>query len=350
MARIENIDIAQNEANIVRKRAETKKEGEPDREDYENAEKSLTQEIADFIKDGSREFDEISQDIDKKYEKRMEKNASRERLPKRLLILECSGLNYLLGKLVVLSDEKLDSTNTDMLDVTSKTEELPIDFSEISGVIITGSPADIVEKEAKPWIEKMEKFVGEALDKDIPVLGICFGIQAYADLKGREVPKNEGGREMGVWETDMFLTEEEAENPIFKGMNFKEEKNGDKILKRVSLQTLGSHAYHAEFDPKAQAESMHGFRSTEEGYYYPMVEIDGRFTGLQFHPEFSSPEGIAILETLVKKRADKLVIDGKDPSEILEGLEKYKASLSDDKNPDNVKFLKNFIDIAIGEQ
>jgi GMP synthase-like glutamine amidotransferase len=356
MSTVENIDEAINESDAIRKIAiEEKKKrmeageekGEPTKEDYENADKSLTRELAGFIRDGSQEFEEISKGIEKKFKSRMEGTANLERLPKRLLILECTNLDDLLGRLIVLSDERLDSTNLDMLDVANKADQLPSSFDEISGIIITGSPSDIAEKEQKPWIGIMEKFIKKALERNIPVLGICFGIQAHADLKGREVPKNKGGREMGVWETDIYLSESEAEHPIFKGIDFKEEANGQKILKSASAETLGSHAYCVEYNPKKQAESMHGFHFTEEGNYYPMVEVDGSFVGLQFHPEMSIPEGISILKSLVKKRSDKLIADGKDPKEILKGLEEYQAGLDEKAVPDNVKFLRNFVGIAL---
>lgn len=359
MSTIENKNEAANEANAIRRialEAKSKrtqngeKEGEPTRDDYENANKSLEQELASFIAEGSQEFEKISEDIEKKFKSRMEKTSSLERLSKRLLILECTGLNDLLGRLIVLSDERLDSTNVNMLDVTTQANELPRNFDEIYGIIITGSPADIAEKEQKPWIGEMEKFIKEALQRNVPVLGICFGIQVHADLKDRDVPKNIGGREMGVWDTDIYLNENEANHPIFKGINFSEEKNEKNILKRTSLKTLGSHAYCVEYNPKVQADSMHGFHFTQEGNYYPMIEIDGSFIGLQFHPEMSIPEGIAILKSLVKKRSDKLIADGKDPEAILKELDEYQVGLDANEVSDNAKFLRNFLDILLNKK
>lgn len=359
MNNMEDMTSAQNESKAIEKIAiEAKnkrikngeKEGNPTREDYENADKSLTQELFEFIKEGSGEFDKISEDIEKKFRTRMEKPSNQEKKPKRLLILECTGMDELLGKLTVLSDDRLDATSIDMTDVTNEVENLPSDFEEIAGIIITGSPADIVEKEQKPWIGKVEEFIKKALDQNIPTLGVCFGIQVHADLRGREVPKNKGGREMGVWDTRIYLSEKEASHPIFKGINFKEERNEQRGMKSASLKTLGSHAYCVEYDPKAQAETLHGFHFTEGGNCYPMIETDGSFVGLQFHPEMSISEGIAVLQSLVKKRSDKLVADGKDPKKILEELDKYKVELNSNETPDNVKFLRNFISISLDEK
>ena len=359
MGTFENKIIAENEASIVKKRALASKkerikkgeaEGEPAREDYETADKTLTQEIADFIKEGAEEYEEIFNRLKNRYDETMDKTANLEKEPKRLLILECTGMNNLLGQMTFLSDERINASNFDVIDVTEKADDLPKSFDEVSGIVITGSPADIEEKGEKLWIRKMEGFVEKALKENVPVFGVCFGIQAHADIKGREVPKNEGGREMGVWKTDIFLTEEEAKHPIFKGIKFKEEKNGERMIKRASLETLGSHAFHARYDPKFQSKITHGFRFTKEGYYYPMIETDGSFIGVQFHPEFSIPEGIEILKALVKKRADKLVADGKDPKKILEDLKKYKDSLKKGEVPDNIKFFNNFIDIITEEK
>lgn len=356
MNKIENFFNAQNEANAIRKIAieekkrrvleEGEKEGEPTKEDYEYGDKTLTMELAELAKEGSEEFEEITKSIDEKFAMQMEKSNNYEKEPKKLLILECTGMDDVLGKLIVLSDERLGATNVDMIDVTTKADELPANFDEISGIVISGSASDIVEKNEKQWIGKIEKFVEKGLEKNVPVLGICFGIQVHADMKGREVPKNEGGREMGVWNTSIYLDEKEAEHPIFKGIDFKEEKNGQEIKKSAILETTGSHAYHVEYDPKAQHDSMHGFNFTQDGYYYPMVETDGAFVGLQFHPELSGAEGLAFLKCLVKKRSDKLIADGKDPKEILKRLDEYEAEISSKQTHDNVRFLQNFVSMV----
>jgi GMP synthase-like glutamine amidotransferase len=65
----------------------------------------------------------------------------------------------------------------------AKKDELPplLDSDRENGfthVILSGSEASIVERE--PWVEKEIEFVREAAQKDIPILGSCYGHQLLA--------------------------------------------------------------------------------------------------------------------------------------------------------------------------
>jgi GMP synthase-like glutamine amidotransferase len=301
---------------------------------------TLVSEIEELKESGSVEFQQISTEIKKKYEERMAETGSLEKSPKKLLILECTDMDYLMGRLMVLSDGRLGANNVDMVDAVNDGKDLSLD--NVGGIIVSGSASDIVEKEQKPWIGEMEEFVKEALDRKIPVMGICFGIQVHADLKGREVPKNEGGREMGIWDTAVYLEGDEVKHPIFNGLDFQQDDRG---RKSALLKTVGSHAYHAGYNPPTEERNIHGIHFTESGHGYPMIEIDGSFVGTQFHPELSIPEGLAILKALVKKRADKLVADDKDPKAILKEIEQYEIDIKDGKN-DNRTFLNNFVSMV----
>lgn len=301
---------------------------------------TLVSEIEELKESGSAEFQQISADIRQKYEERMAETGSLEKAPKKLLILECTDMDYLTGRLMVLSDSRLGANNVEMVDAVNKGQNLSME--NVGGIIISGSASDIVEKEQKPWIGEMEEFVKKALAEKIPVMGICFGIQVHADLKGREVPKNEGGREMGIWDTAVYLEGDEAKHPIFNGLDFQQDDQG---RKSALLKTVGSHAYHAGYDPVTEEKNIHGIHFTETGHGYPMIEIDGSFVGTQFHPELSIPEGLALLKTLVKKRADKLVADDKDPKAILKEIEQYEIDIKEGKN-DNRTFLNNFVSMV----
>ncbi len=51
-----------------------------------------------------------------------------------------------------------------------------------------------------PWIPRLEKFILEAVDKKIPLVGICFGHQIIAQALGGKVVKSEKGWGLGVHE------------------------------------------------------------------------------------------------------------------------------------------------------
>ncbi|MEK7542932.1 MAG: hypothetical protein AAB503_01325 [Patescibacteria group bacterium] len=312
------------------------------KEKLEKGEESLPQALEELKREGPIEFKKASGAVKAKFEKRMAESQDKPKESKKFLILECSGLDGLLGQLTVLSDERLDASNTEMIDVIAQTDKLLQSLDEVGGVLITGSASDIVEKEQKPWIAETEKFIKKALDKKIPVMGVCFGIQLHADLNEREVPRNEGGREMGISKTSIYM-EEEQPHPIFKGIEFQEAPDGK--TRSAIVETVSSHAYHVE--PKNHGETLYGYNFTKTGHGYPMIEIDGSFIGVQFHPEMSLPEGLDLMEATVKNRADKLIADGKNPRAILEEFEDYKARIvKGGQTPDNAKFLQNFVSIV----
>jgi len=315
------------------------------KEELSKRTETLEQTIEQLKQEGAAEFVAAQQMVSRNFEKQFKKGQEKQKSKKQLLILECSNINQLLGQLTVLTDKRLDSSNTEIVDVVNQTDSLPVSLDHVGGIVITGSPSDIVDKEQKPWIGETESFVQKALDKNIPVMGICFGIQLHADLKGREVSKNEGGREMGVWKTSVYMNAEEAQHPVFKGIDFQKSPDGKQVSKLI--ETLGSHAYRV--DPTGP-EKMYGYHYTEEGNGYPMLEVDGSFIGTQFHPELSTSEGLSVLKSLVKSRAEKLKDDGKDPNSILREVESYEERIMGNSgNVDNSAFLKNFISIVFKE-
>jgi len=67
-------------------------------------------------------------------------------------------------------------------DVTER--ELPDDFA-FDGCIVTGSRASVYWDE--DWIEPTKAWVGDAIERGIPFLGVCYGHQLLADVLGGEV-------------------------------------------------------------------------------------------------------------------------------------------------------------------
>lgn len=84
----------------------------------------------------------------------------------------------------------------------------PIDFS---AVVCLGGPMGVYETRNHPWIEDLIAFMAEAIRKDIPCLGICFGSQILAAAAGATVAPT-GLKEIG-WEK-ITLTEAGREDPI----------------------------------------------------------------------------------------------------------------------------------------
>ena len=60
-------------------------------------------------------------------------------------------------------------------------------FADAKGVILMGSAASV--HDSCPWIPSLEQIIKSAVQKHIPILGICFGHQFLAHIFGGKVDK-----------------------------------------------------------------------------------------------------------------------------------------------------------------
>jgi GMP synthase (glutamine-hydrolysing) len=139
------------------------------------------------------------------------------------------------------------------------------------GIILSGSPASVTDPEAP-------KLPSEVLHLGIPVLGICYGMQAMAATLGGNVVrsgKREYGRAFLVAEESHALFTSVREWPMPVWMS-----HGDKV------QTLPP-----------------GFRAiarSDNTTFAAMASQDNRLIGVQFHPEvMHTPEGTRILHNFL---------------------------------------------------
>jgi GMP synthase (glutamine-hydrolysing) len=142
------------------------------------------------------------------------------------------------------------------------------------GIVLSGGPSSVYEKKA-PMVVK------ELFDQNIPILGICYGMQLVTHLSGGTVTKS-AHREYGRAD----LTIDDASD-LFKGVG---------IEKKTAVWM--SHGDRIERMPP-------GFRSiahTDNSPIAAMKQDDHkrRIYCLQFHPEVAhTPEGTKILRNFV---------------------------------------------------
>ncbi len=139
-----------------------------------------------------------------------------------------------------------------------------------SGIILSGGPASVYAKNAPqpdPGIWKL----------GVPVLGICYGMQAMAHQLGGKVEKSDK-REYGHAEI-----EQAGDSPLFAKMDAKQKvwmSHGDKVTK---LPTGFGSVAHTSNSP-----------------YAAICEPARKLYGLQFHPEVHhTPNGKAIISNFV---------------------------------------------------
>ena len=67
---------------------------------------------------------------------------------------------------------------------------------QIAGVVVTGSPAMVTDRE--PWSERTAAWLASVVAARVPVLGICYGHQLLAHALGGEVARHPAGLEIGT--------------------------------------------------------------------------------------------------------------------------------------------------------
>ncbi len=81
----------------------------------------------------------------------------------------------------------------------SKGELLPAQQG-IDLVIAMGGPMSVNDEAQHPWLAAEKDWLAEAMQRDIPVLGVCLGAQLIANTLGAQV-RPQGYREIGWFES-----------------------------------------------------------------------------------------------------------------------------------------------------
>ncbi|MCM8796208.1 MAG: glutamine-hydrolyzing GMP synthase, partial [Candidatus Omnitrophica bacterium] len=139
-------------------------------------------------------------------------------------------------------------------------------------IILSGGPATVTKKEA-PTISK------EILEKGIPILGICYGMQLVAKILGGEV-ESTLRREYGS--SNLIL---DKKDDLFYGLKHKFcvwMSHGDRVTKLPSGFEVIAH--------------------TKNSPIAAMRDKEGKIYGVQFHPEvIHTPDGLKIFDNFLKR-------------------------------------------------
>ena len=148
-------------------------------------------------------------------------------------------------------------------------------FDEIKGIILSGGPSTVT-KRIYPKISK------KIFEKNIPVLGICYGLQLIAKIFGGKIKKSQKKREFGE-----AILIEKYKSQLFK--NF--------YIKKKSKVWM-SHEDAVSKLPK----NFQNIASTINSKYTAIEHKKKKIFGIQFHPEVTHTEkGEKIIENFVLK-------------------------------------------------
>lgn len=165
----------------------------------------------------------------------------------------------------------------------------PLD--RVKGVVIAGSHAMVTQD--LDWSLELEAWIPQLIQKNIPLLGICYGHQLIARAMGGIVDYHPRGIEIGTTEIDC------------------DDPGKDDLLFGNLPGTFKVHAFHSQtvirlpesavVIAKNKFEPHHAFRIGQWAW------------GVQFHPEAD----ISILRAYIENLTQAVIDSGQDPSLLL---------------------------------
>ncbi len=146
-------------------------------------------------------------------------------------------------------------------------------FDRIKGIILSGGPSTVTKK-TYPKISK------KIFQLNIPILGICYGLQLIAKVLGGKIKKSQKKREFGE-----AILIEKARSKLFK--NF--------FMKKKATVWM-SHQDAVFKIPK----NFQNIASTSNSKYTAIQNKNKKIYGIQFHPEVTHTEkGFNIIKNFV---------------------------------------------------
>ena len=142
---------------------------------------------------------------------------------------------------------------------------LPL-LSGLDLVIAMGGPMSVNDEARHPWLAAEKRFLREAVDGGVAVLGVCLGAQLLASAFGARVSPGRQ-REIGWFEieavpapADVFALPERATVLHWHGETFDLPAGAVHLARSAACEQqafqIGTHAIGLQFHPEATPESL----------------------------------------------------------------------------------------------
>jgi len=136
-----------------------------------------------------------------------------------------------------------------------------------AGVFAFGGTVNPDEDEEEPWLSEVREYVGEAVERGVPYLGVCLGGQLLAQSAGGEASSETHPDEIGWWELE--VADEVKRDPLFGGL-----RDGERVFQH--------HSYGITAPPDATV------LATTQGDHQ-LFRVGEAAWGVQFHLEVDLP-------------------------------------------------------------
>ena len=184
------------------------------------------------------------------------------------------------------------------------------ELDEVKAIVIAGS-GDNSLTISHPWFESLTEYIRKAIDRHIPVLGVCFGHQFLALLYGAKIVQDPAQKEIGC--VSVKINQLGLSDPLLKGMG-------------ENFYTIAGHN-DSVINVPTELEVL----ASTERCPIQMFKINGSFAyGVQFHPELSKSDyekRLAFYRDLYVDKEfnfDELLMEGDSPTTGDQVLKNFK--------------------------
>ncbi len=187
--------------------------------------------------------------------------------------------------------------DVEVLDVERLDDEcgqaLP-DPAKCRGVVVTGSHAMVTD--ALPWSVRLESWIPELVDAEVPFFGICYGHQLLARAMGGQVGYHRRGREIGT--VEIQLLETCHNDPLFRPLP----------------SCIAAHVVHAQTVLELPADAVR--LASNDFELTHAFRVGPSAWGVQFHPEYDA----AIMRSYIEQLADDLAAEQYDVPALVDAV------------------------------
>ncbi len=149
----------------------------------------------------------------------------------------------------------------------------PRDPRDYSAVLALGGAMHADQDEAHPWLERERELLGELVQADVPVLGVCLGAQLLAQATGGEALRA-ARPEIGWY--DVRVSEEGAADPVIGAL-------------APRFEAFGWHSYEVALPDG-------GSLLARSDACIQAFRVGDRAWGIQFHSEVTNGDLLAWIE------------------------------------------------------